>query len=132
MAGKESPTKDGRKNKTFRVVCSQNMKPFWSSLPPEERAARLEKMRVSRDVARAARKAAQQEVRQEEQLELELPAVQPTIPTVPTVEQEYTPSIYAVEEAMTALDILVQVTSSVLGVTLTRQQAAEFWANRLR
>jgi len=124
--------KDGRKNKTFRVVCSQNMKSFWSNLPPEERAARLEKMRVSRDVARAARKAAQQEVRQEEQLELELPAVQPTIPTVPTVEQEYTPSIYAVEEAMTALDILVQVTSSVLGVTLTRQQAAEFWANRLR
>jgi hypothetical protein len=124
--------KDGRKNKTFRVVCSQNMKSFWSNMPPEERAARLEKMRISRDAARAARKAAQQEVRQEEQLELELPAVQPTVPTVPTVEQEYTPSIYAVEEAMTALDILVQVTSSVLGVTLNRQQAAEFWANRLR
>ena len=114
--------KDGRKNKTFKVVCSQNMKSFWSNMPPEERAARLDKMRIARDVARAARKAA----KQEEQLELELPAVQPT------VEQEYTPSIYAVEEAMTALDILVQVTSSVLGVTLNRQQAAEFWANRLK
>lgn len=116
--------KDGRKNKTFKVVCSQNMKSFWSNMPPEERAARLEKMRIARDVARAARKAAKQEEQME--LELELPAVQPA------VEQEYTPSIYAVEEAMTALDILVQVTSSVLGVTLNRQQAAEFWANRLK
>lgn len=116
--------KDGRKNKTFKAVCSQNMKSLWSNMPPEERAARLEKMRIARDVARAARKAAKQEEQME--LELELPAVQPA------VEQEYTPSIYAVEEAMTALDILVQVTSSVLGVTLNRQQAAEFWANRLK
>jgi hypothetical protein len=118
--------KDGRKNKTLKTVCSQNMKSMWSTMPPEERAARLEKMRIARDVARAARKAAKQEEQMELELELELPVVQPT------VEQEYTPSIYAVEEAMTALDILVQVTSSVLGVTLNRQQAAEFWANRLK
>jgi hypothetical protein len=118
--------KDGRKNKTFKTVCSQNMKSMWSTMPPEERAARLEKMRIARETARAARLAVKQEVAvvHEEQLEL---------PLVPQeVENEYTPSIYAAEEAMTALDILVQVTSSVLGVTLTRQQAAEFWANRLK
>jgi predicted nuclease with TOPRIM domain len=114
--------KDGRKNKTFKAVCSQNMKSMWSNMSPEERAARSEKMKIARETARAARKAAKQEVAvvHEEQLEL------------PLVQQEYTPSIYAVEEAMTALDILVQVTSSVLGVTLNRQQAAEFWANRLK
>jgi hypothetical protein len=114
--------KDGRKNKTFKTVCSQNMKSLWSTMAPEERAVRLEKMRIARDVARAARKAAKQEVAvvQVEQLAL------------PLVQQEYTPSTHAMEEAMAALDILVQVTSTVLGVTLNQQQAAEFWANRLK
>ena len=114
--------KDGRKNKTYRAVCSQNMKSRWDTMPPEKRAELVEKMRIARDVARAARKAAKQEVAvaQVEQLAL------------PLVQQEYTPSTHAMEEAMAALDILVQVTSTVLGVTLNQQQAAEFWANRLK
>jgi len=118
--------KDGRKNKTFKAVCSQNMKSMWSTMPPEKRAARLEKMRIARETARAARMAAEQEPVVVHEEQLELPLVQQE------AEKEYTPSIYAVEEAMTALDILVQVTSTVLGVKLNRQQAAEFWANRLK
>ena len=114
--------KDGRKNKTYRAACSQHMKALWSNMPPEERAVRVEKMSIARETARAARLAEKQDavVVREEQLEL------------PLVQVEYTPPTHATDEAITALDILVQVTSTLLGVKLNRQQAAEFWANRLK
>ena len=123
--------KDGRKSQAYRAFTGMRTKAVWARYTPEERAARLLKMRIARNAAIAAKREARIAVKREariaakqkeNQLELELHMPQPEVEPRNTGE----------EEAMAALDILVQVTRGLLGVTLTRQQVVEFWAYKLK
>ena len=110
--------KDGRKNKTFRDAASLRMKEKFASMTPEEKAAYVAKLQD-------ARRAAHEERRKQAAL---LTPATPTLTPTPAVPPEFFPAA----DAMAALDLLTEATSAVLGVKLTQQQAAEFWANRLR
>ena len=108
---------DGRKNKTYRDAAKNRMKAYWENMSPEQRDAKVAAMKAGRQAQLALASES-------------VTASQLALASEPRTVAQLT--LASTDDVTTALELLAQATSVGLGVSLTPQQAAEFWANRLR